>query len=132
MIRLNPDLRESDWWKLHPKLLTIVCNVADYCLVRYNYYITISSMLRKKTDDNGVHQTGRAIDISSKELDADEIADIVNFVNLNYPRDDKKPTAIYHDVGQGAHFHFQVQYQRSFEGQERSNIDFCQNLVTKH
>lgn len=131
MIRINPDLRESDFFKLAPQLLIIVADVASYCLVRYNYYITITSMLRKKTSDSGVHETGRAIDISVKELDAEEIADIVNYINLNYERTDNKPTALFHNVGQGDHIHIGVQYSKSFEGQERANINFCQT-ITKH
>lgn len=132
MIRLNKDLVEQEFFWLHPNLIAIIADMASYCMTRYNYTITITSMLRKKTSDSGAHETGRAVDISSKELDPDEIADIVNYLNLEYERPDGKLTCLHHDVGLGPHFHLQVPYTKSFEGQERANVNYCKNKIVKH
>lgn len=57
---------------------------------------------------SGVHEAFRAVDVRSHELNIQRIRQIEWLVNKRFPRSDGKPTCLYHDVGQGPHFHLQV------------------------
>ena len=66
----------------------------------------------KKRPWRSVHMFGRGIDISTRYFDKPEIDKLLKLANLvpydlNRPR---KKTAIYHDVGAGAHIHVQTFY----------------------
>mgnify|MGYP001559470541 FL=1 len=76
-------------------------------------------MFRPKTDDSGVHETGRALDISIHQYDPTgsrvvstmssyEIKDLVSWLNAKYKRNDPFLTAKAHDAGSGLHIHLQV------------------------
>jgi len=52
----------------------------------------------------------RAVDFRTvEELSFIEVKSLANHVNENWPRHDGRPSAIYHDVGAGAHLHIQVE-----------------------
>lgn len=77
--------------------------------------LIITSIIRPKTNDSGVHALGRGIDISTQNMNQDLIDALVNFINLRYTYDIARPqikTAIYHSTDAagdaGFHIHLQV------------------------
>jgi len=93
-------------------------------------------MIREKTTDSGVHQTGRAIDISKSmynkngrgvlsSLSDHQIRQVLSVVSDKYPRSDKKETILYHTAGFGWHFHVQVAYSESWRKYELLNIQMA-------
>lgn len=59
--------------------------------------------------ESGVHRTGRAVDISTRQLDKKTINALVTTMNMRYPRYDGFPTVIYHKMKGGVyHLHVQV------------------------
>jgi len=123
----------QDFFKLHPRVIEIYGFIVFYCNIHYEITPSITSMLRPKADDSGVHETGRALDFSEfeynsggidivKTMTKKAIKDLLSIVNDLFPREDGKETLIYHDVGRGKHFHLQVEYHQSWYNNERVNI----------
>lgn len=117
-LKFKRDIDPLTFFNLHPKLQVIACDIAFFCEVNFSHHIFVSSMIRPKTNDSGVHATGRAIDFSLNEytdrgdikrvLSKSEIADLLIAMNLKYPRDDDFDTLKYHNAGSGYHLHAQV------------------------
>jgi hypothetical protein len=77
--------------------------------------LVITSIIRPKTNDSGVHALGRGIDISTANMNQDLIDSLVEFINNRYSYDMQRPelkTAIYHSTDaagdDGKHLHLQV------------------------
>lgn len=136
MIRFKKDVLKDDFFRLHPQLVRILGDMANYCLTHYNHVITISSMIRPQSKDSGVHETGRAVDISRymynldgsgvvSQLPQKAIDEVLNYITFEYPRTDKNQTIKYHNVDTGFHFHLQVQFSKAFESFEKANIELA-------
>ena len=76
---------------------------------------TITSIIRPKKADSGIHEAGRAIDFTVSNITGEDIEWFVNHVNRVFPYDVSRQnikTLIYHETGNyddpGLHFHLQV------------------------
>lgn len=93
--------------KLVEGLRQIVGALHAYVQHNFNKHVVITSVFRD--DPTSVHAYWRGVDIRSWIYTQAETRKIVAFVNGNFPYGDGvHQTAIYHDVGQGIHFHLQV------------------------
>jgi hypothetical protein len=98
---------KGQFFSLHPKLMAIVCDLAWYCKDNFEVDITVTSMIR--IGDKGVHGDNRGCDIRSWDFTPNQIEDIKAHFNNKYPYGDGKHlTVIFHDSGQGEHFHCQA------------------------
>jgi len=66
----------------------------------------------RKMGGSGVHDTHplRAVDAGTIGISREECRHIEAEINAEFPRVDDKPTAYWHDVGQGAHMHLQKEW----------------------
>jgi hypothetical protein len=85
-------------------LLQVVFRTADTLLHRIGRHAIATSFIR----EDGVHATGRAIDISSQGMPLIKGRQIEAAINREFPREDEYETCLYHDSGSGIHFHLQV------------------------
>lgn len=100
--------------QIHPKLGMVFYHLYLLLSEKGIQEITVTSIIRPKTEDSGVHAEGRAIDVSVN-FDTLVAQDVVNTINNSYIYDLKRPhlkTAILHttDILQdsGLHIHLQV------------------------
>lgn len=142
-LRFHPGLKKDDFFLLHPSLIEVTAYFLDYVLGKYQVRPTITSMIRPKKSDSGVHETGRALDLSRHEHDFDikkvnaykivrsipeeECNRIVRMMNSIYVRDDDLTTIMWHDAGFGWHFHIQVPFEPVFQEQELKNINLAKS-----
>jgi hypothetical protein len=114
-VHFKQGLDTREWDVLHPQVYEVF-ELLSLILVRMGYYVEITSLLRKKTSDSGVHETGRALDCvprvtkdtRARAAHERDMQIVANLMNLVYRRNDQKKTVIYHDSGTGKHFHIQV------------------------
>ena len=93
----------------HPKLLEVLL----WLTVRYSTIIFTSAYRPHKihSDDSGIHSTIplRAFDLRSRVFsDPQKIADDINAHFIYDPARPNLNLNVYHDTGQGHHFHIQV------------------------
>jgi len=93
----------KDSRKMHFDLRTVLFR-ADQILHDYDTHAIITSFMREK----GVHSTGRALDLRSRNLFREQCRNVEVLLNHEFPRNDRYHTCIWHDVGAGVHFHLQV------------------------
>jgi len=102
----------------HPKLLEVLV----WLTVRYSTN-TITSAYRDHkihSKDSGIHMTNplRAFDKRSKEYpDPEAIAADINAVWQYDPNRPHLQVCVYHDTGQGAHFHLQIHPNTVYKNQ---------------
>jgi hypothetical protein len=99
----------TEWMSplLDSRLKFIIYALAGFVWESFGKPITITSIYR--AGDKGVHGYWRGIDIRSIYFTDDEIKEIKDFLNTNIVYGDNvHNTCVYHDVGQGIHFHIQV------------------------
>lgn len=67
----------------------------------------------RKKGGSGVHDTHplRAVDVGTVDIPRDVCRQIEAEINNEFPRTDGFPTALWHDVGDGAHLHLQKQWE---------------------
>jgi hypothetical protein len=119
----NPEkAREFDY--LHPhlqRLFRLICHILN----DMDFDVLVTSMIRPAgtiEGESGVHAVGRAIDfvplrtpggpnVSQVKMEA-----IAECINRLYPRGDKKPILMWHQVPTGGsiHFHAQVPATKDF------------------
>lgn len=127
----KPGLKEYDFFRLDPMLIAIYGDFVAFCMRKFGVRPSITSMLRRNTTDNGVHATGRAIDLSHHEYDPingkrletipiEHCQKIADAFNIKYPRTDGKLTVLWH-FGSAWHWHIQTAFNKSFEKQEYEN-----------
>ena len=97
----------------HPKLIEVLL----WLTVRYSTIILTSAYRLKKIHpkDSGIHGTVplRAFDLRSAVFpDPQKIADDINAHFVYDPERPELKVCVYHDTGQGRHFHIQV-HQRT-------------------
>lgn len=91
-----------------PRIRSVVNDIAGELHILGDKAI-ISRVTDKVKGETGVHQTGRAVDISTRQLDLKTIKAIVTTMNLRYPRYDGFETVMYHKAKGGVyHLHIQV------------------------
>ena len=114
----------EDQFKVSPlKLQEIALYFELISQTKANVEPVITRIKEPVAGDSGVHEAGRAVDFRyqvtytsstnekiSKTLYERQVADdLVNEINLKYPRHDSKPTMMLHSFGNGPlHFHLQI------------------------
>ena len=137
MLTYAKNIYRSDMDLTHPLLGVIVFDFAFFCLRRYGFVPTITSIIRPQSKDSGVHAAGRAIDFSrhrysdkgkvTGSIPESDIPKILSYFNIKYPRGDQLDTIKYHDVGLGPHFHIQVAFDNAFRTWETENIRLAES-----
>jgi hypothetical protein len=116
-------------YSIHPRLQAVIFALAGLVQYYFNKDICITGILRTQIQQDQLyrgkikaegekyelkpwkspHQFGCAADIRTSDFEPDEIEHCLNFLNetFEYGSGGKK-TAIYHDIGSGAHLHLQV------------------------
>ena len=110
------DLDETgDLMSIHIELFKMFAVLASFCN-HYDLPLVVTSMIDKVPGrKHGTHIDGRAFDISVKNWTELDIHRVVHRFNTNFKdvaaisaSDGKPRAAIAHDIGLGAHIHFQV------------------------
>ena len=128
-MKFNTDDQFNDWHngKIAPKLKHIIKMVDCYMMAKYGYEITVTETMRTqkqqdyiyrnsaryKTDPwTSVHQGGYGVDLRTRDMDPQMIADVVQLCNnITYDENDlRRKTAQAHSVGSGFHLHIQCKY----------------------
>ncbi len=118
---------EKELPKISPRLRAILWELAWFCKTKVFKDICITDLLRTQAEQDSlyfrhskyqtkpwksVHQYGRGADIRTYDcFSVQEIQTILRFLNSNWIYDPQRPqlkTAIYHNIGAGAHIHIQV------------------------
>lgn len=106
--------------KLHPKLLGIVFDLGYWLFQVRKNRLVISSIFRSDAKQSGlykdenyrpnIHGQWRAIDVFPNKFEAGLMKDMEIYVNSRYPYYGSPGlnTALFHDIGAGAHIHLQV------------------------
>ena len=126
MISFKYGIKRKDFYLLHPGVLAIYGFIANISLNRCGLIPSITSTIRLKTTDSGIHEVGCALDCSRMQYEengtavlgnipTDIINEMVQKANEAFPRHDKYKSVIYHDVGYGPHFHIQVPFIKAWE-----------------
>lgn len=103
------DVRLLRHW-CHPALIWVV----DDCLKWWPTEFVITSLWRKRAPgESGIHATNplRAMDVRSRIFPASVSRQIEDKINKEWIYDPKRPNlkvCVWHDTGQGEHFHLQV------------------------
>ncbi len=121
-MRFKYETLKEEFWQLDPKLRMILTVLDFMCIKRFKKEIILTSLIRPKTTDSGVHEAKRGADLRTIDyFTPQEIETILEFINLDYPYDPVRPnmkTAIYHEVKEtlkdkdtelsGLHIHIQT------------------------
>ena len=126
-MKFKTDDQFNDWHngKIAPKLKNIIKMVDCYMMAKYGYEITVTETMRTQEQQDyiyrnnvkykvkpwpSVHQFGRGIDLRTRDMNPQMVADVVQLCN-NIPYDKNRPskkTAQAHNVGSGLHLHIQT------------------------
>lgn len=126
-LAFKSDNEEQEFPKISPRLRAILWELTWFCNTKIFKDVCITDLLRtqeeqdslyfkhskyQKTPWKSVHQYGRGADIRTYDcFSVQEIQTILRFLNSNWTYDPTRPqlkTAIYHNIGAGAHIHIQV------------------------
>jgi hypothetical protein len=120
---LKPEVDIRDLQMIHPALFYILADVFAYC-AKYELPCTITSIMSGREgvkESSKTHSEGRAFDLSVREWPEIHIHRIEKFINKRHTliaavssSDSRPRAAVYHDVGHGAHIHFQVKRGNDF------------------
>ena len=107
------DVDKRQFYKTDSMLQTIVCKLDEISKAIFNKEIFITSLFRKKADDTGLHEVGRASDLRTENYYTRlQITIFVFIINNIFVYDDKRRNmnvAVYHQVpGSTWHLHIQV------------------------
>jgi hypothetical protein len=92
---------------LDARLREIVLWTTGYTSGKWEIPLRVTSIYRE--GNGSVHGHWRGLDAGSREFSTWAQGEILEVVNKRYPYgDEEHKTLIWHDVGQGEHFHFQV------------------------
>jgi uncharacterized protein YcbK (DUF882 family) len=118
--KFKQPLKINEVRMINPKLFLILAFVVDWAEQR-NLPVVITSMIRTPEQNrmlgskSSTHCDKRAFDMSSKGWSTDDIDDLIADVSREFEdvgalsaSDLKSRPVIYHNIGHGSHFHFQV------------------------
>ena len=111
----KPDVKAEELLAIDWKLLIVLGYFKKFCLME-NITCRITSITeRVEGRISRSHEDARAFDASVAEFSKGEIIKGIDFMEKQvgglgaYSKSDgKQRVVVYHDVGRGAHFHFQV------------------------
>ena len=112
----SPAIEEQFYHRINPLLRQIALEYAEEAFQRHGWIWHITSAIRTKEEDEelhgtGIHCTGRAIDVRTKDQPKRAVDDIVSKINEEWIYDPKRPTflvAFDKPHGSGPHCHLQV------------------------
>jgi len=106
--------RWEHFGKIKPTLGIVIYDLADWLYLKLGRDITITSMIRPKLDDSGIHAEGRAVDIAA-DFDMQTGEEMMDYINKMYVYDVnrlKYKTIIRHESkaynDNALHYHIQV------------------------
>lgn len=118
--KLRQPLKINDLRMINPKLLQIFAFVVTWANER-SLPVEFTSIIRTPEENrmlgssSSTHCDGRAFDMSARGWTTDDIDDLIFDVTDKFKdwgaisaSDFQSRPVIYHDIGHGSHFHFQV------------------------
>lgn len=112
-VKFKQGVNPEEWNHLHPELHSMFETLA-MIFAKCGYNLEITSMLRKKTVDSGIHETGRALDCmyrptpqSKFVMSRDQAHKVEAFMNFIFRRPSTFRSCLFHDAGTGFHYHLQ-------------------------
>jgi len=123
MILFKHEHLKDEFDQLDPRLKTILYYICGFASNEFYKDITITGLLRSQAQQDAiyalnlnyqkspwlsVHQFMRGADVSTRNLSEDEVLILTEMLNFMFHYSPGKKTALYHDVGLGAHLHLQV------------------------
>lgn len=105
----------------NPDLHDIVQDTAEYVSAELNMDLVLTEVYRSDASQRRLypddpdrvspHQLWSAVDIRTRLYRAEQVRQIVRFINSKYAKSNEYAmTAFYHDIGWGSHIH--IQYKR--------------------
>jgi len=107
----TPDVPISQFERLDPRLQALLLWFDRHSALHYGHDITVTSLIRPRTTDSGVHEAGRGADVRSHDFSGVELAQLTAFINKSFPYPRGLKTMIVHDTGKGVHIHLQVPWE---------------------
>ena len=123
IIEWKVPILQTEFGKLDNRLQIILYTLAGYTYYNFGKGIILTELLRTQEEQDkiyseseeykqrpwkSVHQFGRGADVSIKYFTAEEIENIVRFLNDNFLYVGAVHTALVHNVGYGMHLHIQT------------------------
>ena len=107
MINFKENILREEWIKLDSRVRKITNLMDAIMYLLYGVTVTVTSVYRE--DVHSTHHYYRAADIRSREIKEEECVYLSALINVIFPYGKgSHETVIYHDVGEGVHFHIQV------------------------
>ena len=125
IIQFKHEGKEYEFDQIDGRLRFVLFAAAGYMYNKHRKILVITELKRsqemqdlyykdnpdyRKKPWQSVHQYGRGADISVLNLTKEEYMDLEYFINSHVIYDGIRVSALVHDVGQGIHFHIQVNY----------------------
>lgn len=114
-IKVKPEVIFSDFQFVSPKLIIVLGHFLDFC--NHN---SLPCLITSILDDapnrtTTTHEEGRAFDASARGWTKRDVYNLTVYMESRVyslgaisKSDNKRRVVIYHDAGNGPHFHFQV------------------------
>lgn len=110
------------FYLLHPVVAMIAFDMEWYAVSNFGKELTITETVTTLAEDKALnrksssHQRGVAFDLRTRDLTENEIVSLLTYINSKWAYKDyhylsfsgKKRLAIYHNNGNGSHFHVQI------------------------
>jgi len=124
MIKFKHDTDIKLFHCLHPALIMIFADLANYAQKQHNIDLVVTETVSTPEQDfllgrtSKAHQECRAIDIRSKDIDIFIVEDILNYINskkeyfhYHYESYSGTKRLAYYHVGTAAHIHLAIHSQ---------------------
>ena len=122
VLKFKTDRQKTEFFSADQRVKSLALLLAYQMKMVWGYQAVVTSVLRSETEQGKLlaegkttitespHLSGRAIDIRLNDFQAlgTHLHLISDFINLNYPRADGKPSLLIHGAGSNIHAHLQV------------------------
>lgn len=110
MINFKENILREEWLRLDLRVRKITYLMKVIMDLLYGVSLTVTSVYR--LDVHSPHYFYRAVDIRSRDIKPEECVYLAALVNIIYPYGKgAHETVMYHDSGDGVHFHIQVKVE---------------------
>ena len=119
----------ANQYSILPDKLKRVCELFEKLSLQHQINPVVTRVSDPVQFESGVHPVHRAVDFRNQYYDGtvnrwlypQEVVDqIVNSINLAYPRDDGRVTCLHHSfLGGEFHFHLQIRYSDVTEDEKK-------------
>jgi hypothetical protein len=118
-LRVKHNVNPMEVYEVSPLLLQMLGSFCTYVYLNYGLQCEITSLKEDAPNRKySTHRDGRAVDIAARPHEGwtpEIIRDVLLYIDTTHrhigaisAKDGRARPAIYHDVGNGAHFHLQV------------------------